>query len=91
MNEKEPKRVTGIGGLFFKCQNPEEIRNWYANHLGLDTNNYGATFWWKDENGNECSTQCGVVTFEWTKYLRPYAVTLKNGKTKKSLQFRIQA
>ena len=70
MNEKEPKRVTGIGGLFFKCQNPEEIRNWYANHLGLDTNNYGATFWWKDENGNECSTQWSPFK-EDTSYFKP--------------------
>lgn len=28
----------------------------------------------------------GVVTFEWTNYLRPYDVTLKNGKTEKNLQ-----
>ena len=33
----------------------------------------------------------GVVTFEWTKYIRPYAVTLKNGKMEKNLQFRFQA
>ena len=30
-------------------------------------------------------TKSGVTTFEWTNYLRPYAVTLQNGKTEKNL------
>jgi len=38
------KRVTGIGGIFFKCQNPEKIKQWYARHLGLKTDEYGAMF-----------------------------------------------
>ncbi len=31
----------------------------------------------------------GFAAFEWIKYLRPYAVTLNNGKKEKNLQFRI--
>ncbi len=38
------KRVTGIGGIFFKCQHPEKIRGWYATHLGLKTDEYGSLF-----------------------------------------------
>ncbi len=38
------KKVTGIGGIFFKCKNPEEIRNWYKHNLGLVTNEYGSVF-----------------------------------------------
>jgi len=38
------KRVTGIGGIFFKCQDPEKIRKWYARHLGFKTDEYGAMF-----------------------------------------------
>jgi len=38
------KRVTGIGGIFFKCQSPEEMRAWYKEHLGLKTNEYGSLF-----------------------------------------------
>jgi len=38
------KRVTGIGGIFFKCEQPEKAKEWYAKHLGLVTNQYGSTF-----------------------------------------------
>jgi len=38
------KKVTGIGGIFFKCKNPEKIKNWYASNLGLVVDAYGSTF-----------------------------------------------
>lgn len=41
------KRVTGIGGIFFKCQDPEKIKQWYKTHLGFDTDPYGAKFEWR--------------------------------------------
>jgi len=40
----EPKRVTGVGGVFFKCQDPDKVKSWYAEHLGFDTDEYGAAF-----------------------------------------------
>ncbi len=40
-------RVTGIGGLFFKCKDAKALREWYKQHLGLDTNPYGAKFDWR--------------------------------------------
>lgn len=45
-NTTDFKRVTGIGGVFFKCENPQQVRAWYQNHLGLNTNDYGAVFEW---------------------------------------------
>ena len=36
------KRVTGIGGIFFKCKDPNKMKDWYKTHLGLNTNQYGA-------------------------------------------------
>jgi len=50
------KRVTGIGGIFFKTKNPEETKSWYKTHLGLDTDPYGTNFEWRqgakpDEKG----------------------------------------
>lgn len=57
MSKKDMKRVTGIGGVFFKSENPNAIKNWYKNHLGLNTDDYGCTFWWKDKQGNDASTQ----------------------------------
>ncbi|WP_428233013.1 VOC family protein [Flavobacterium sp.] len=41
-------KVTGIGGIFFFTENPQETRNWYAKNLGFDVNEWGATF----ESGN---------------------------------------
>ncbi len=38
------KKVTGIGGIFFKCKSPENMREWYSKHLGLNTNEYGSLF-----------------------------------------------
>ncbi len=41
------KKVTGIGGIFFKSKDPKKIREWYATNLGLNTNEYGAVFEWR--------------------------------------------
>ncbi len=30
------KRVIGIGGIFFKAQNPKALAEWYEKHLGID-------------------------------------------------------
>ncbi len=38
------KKVTGIGGIFFKTKDPVEMRSWYAKNLGLVTNEYGSVF-----------------------------------------------
>ena len=43
------KRVTGIGGVFFKTEQPKDLKEWYQKHLGLPTtpDNY-IVFEWKD-------------------------------------------
>lgn len=70
-NTIEPeKRVTGIGGFFFKSLNPKELMAWYEKHLGLKTDDYGSTFWWKDDSGNDCSTQWSPFS-EDTNYFVP--------------------
>lgn len=46
-SENKPmKKVTGIGGIFFKCKDPKKLRAWYESNLGLNTNEYGAVFEW---------------------------------------------
>jgi predicted enzyme related to lactoylglutathione lyase len=40
------KRVTGIGGIFFKCKDPNKTKEWYQKHLGLNTDEHGAIFEW---------------------------------------------
>jgi predicted enzyme related to lactoylglutathione lyase len=41
------KRVTGLGGIFFKCQDPELVKNWYKKHLGFETEDCGTSFEWR--------------------------------------------
>lgn len=54
------KKVTGIGGVFFKCANPKAMNDWYAKNLGLPTSDYGATFEWVDA---EDSSKKGSTTW----------------------------
>lgn len=66
------KRVTGIGGIFFKCKDPQKMRDWYKEHLGLNTNQYGAVFEWRQ---GEDTTKKGFTQWspfsEKTKYFEP--------------------
>lgn len=39
-----PPKVTGIGGIFFFSDKPDEAKKWYAEHLGLEVNEWGASF-----------------------------------------------
>ena len=64
------KRVTGLGGFFFKSEKPKELVSWYQEYLGLKTDEYGSTFWWKDKEGNDCSTQWSPFSSD-TKYFNP--------------------
>ena len=66
------KKVTGIGGIFFKCKDPDAIKAWYKEHLGLDTDPYGTSFeWWQgDDASRKGSTQWSPFK-ENTKYFEP--------------------
>ncbi|MES2893804.1 MAG: VOC family protein [Bacteroidota bacterium] len=66
------KKATGIGGIFFKCKDPKKVREWYKKHLGLQTNDYGAVFEWRQ---GADSTRKGYTQWspfsERTKYFEP--------------------
>jgi predicted enzyme related to lactoylglutathione lyase len=49
------KRVTGIGGIFFKSANPEKLYQWYESHLGIrrSPDGTGAVFEWREANDTE--------------------------------------
>lgn len=69
--QPEPEqRVTGIGGVFFKAKNSKKLVAWYGKHLGLTTDQYGSTFWWKDKDGNDCTTQWSPFADD-TDYFNP--------------------
>jgi len=63
------KRVTGIGGIFFKCKDPIKLKEWYKTHLGIDTNDYGATFDWKQMSDSDAK---GSLTWSPTKETKDY-------------------
>jgi len=44
MSEQKKKKVTGIGGVFFKSKDPATLKEWYSAQLGIDTDAHGATF-----------------------------------------------
>jgi predicted enzyme related to lactoylglutathione lyase len=47
------RRVTGIGGIFFKAKDPSALRAWYRTHLGIDVQDWGgAALTWSDDAGN---------------------------------------
>ncbi|HEY4149630.1 MAG TPA: hypothetical protein VGM41_11905 [Chitinophagaceae bacterium] len=71
------KKVTGIGGIFFKCKDPKAINEWYKTHLGFDTSPYGTSFEWRqiDDSTKKGLTQCNPFA-ENTKYFEPRQKTL---------------
>lgn len=38
------KKVTGIGGVFFKSEDPKKLNEWYETNLGMVMNEYGSLF-----------------------------------------------
>ena len=72
--QAKTKKVTGIGGIFFKCKDPKKVREWYQANLGLNTNQYGAVFEWYQ---GADSTKKGFSQWspfkETTKYFEPSA------------------
>lgn len=68
------KKVTGIGGIFFKCKDPDQVKEWYQTHLGLNTDQWGAVFEWYQ---GADSTQKGFTQWspfkETTEYFQPSA------------------
>lgn len=66
------KKVTGLGGIFFKCKDPKKIREWYQTNLGLNTNQYGTVFEWYQgaDNTRKGFTQWSPFK-ETTKYFEP--------------------
>lgn len=49
----EEVAVTGIGGVFFRVQDPERFSAWYQEHLGIEAGQWGATFLWREHENPE--------------------------------------
>jgi predicted enzyme related to lactoylglutathione lyase len=71
-NNAKMRKLTGIGGIFFKCKDPNKMKEWYNTHLGVNTSPYGAKFEWRQEDD---STKKGYTLWspfpDKTKYFEP--------------------
>lgn len=56
-------KVTGIGGIFFFSDNVQETKEWYAKNLGIETNDWGASFEFRNVNKPE-----EVGSLQWTPF-----------------------
>jgi len=67
------KRITGIGGIFFKGQNAESLRAWYREHLGIEAEGDGGyVFEWREKDHPEKVGQTVWSVFKGeTKYFEP--------------------
>ena len=73
MSKTNRKRVTGLGGIFFKSNDPDKLKAWYESHLGIQPEpDNGAIFEWRDKDNPE--KQCYTVWSPFpisTKYFDP--------------------
>jgi predicted enzyme related to lactoylglutathione lyase len=67
------KRVTGIGGIFFKAKDAKSLATWYKQHLGIDVQPWGgAAFDWTDADGKPVGgTTAWSVTSETSDQFAP--------------------
>lgn len=66
------KKVTGIGGIFFKCKDPQLIKEWYRKNLGMNVDQYGTSFESRQSESPNKKTYLQWSPFsEDTKYFEP--------------------
>jgi len=66
------KRVTGLGGIFFKCHDPEKMKEWYREHLEIESGKDGGVFKCRDFDAPEKEYTTVWSTFPaGTKYFDP--------------------
>ena len=65
------KRVTGIGGIFFKAKDPKALGAWYRDHLGLDVSDWGGAIFSWGGTGSEKGVTIWSAFKSDTTYLDP--------------------
>ncbi len=74
------KRVTGIGGIFFKAKDPKALQAWYRDHLGVDVKPWGgAAFDWVDADGKPTggTTAWSIASESSDQFSRPFMVNYR--------------
>jgi predicted enzyme related to lactoylglutathione lyase len=70
--EEDPPKVTGIGGIFFKAKDTKQIKQWYSDNLGLEVNEYGSVFEFRNANDPQAINYLQWSPFnEQTDYFAP--------------------
>ena len=65
-------RILGIGGIFFKSANRNQLREWYATHLGIADKGGGAMLPWRERDDPQKEhTTVWTVFPATTKYFDP--------------------
>jgi predicted enzyme related to lactoylglutathione lyase len=66
------KRVTGIGGIFFKARDPRALGEWYRRHLGMNVEDWGGVvFHWSDGSPSGTGTTVWNPFRDDTNYFAP--------------------
>ena len=66
------KRVTGLGGIFFKSADNASVMDWYSKHLGIPTESWGAAFKWRNHEDPSIESYTAWSPFKGdTKYFEP--------------------
>ena len=66
------KKVTGIGGIFFKSEDGKKLTEWYVKNLGIESTPYGTSFHWRDIDDPEKKGETVWSTFpQDTGYFKP--------------------
>jgi predicted enzyme related to lactoylglutathione lyase len=66
------RRVTGMGGVFFKAKDPKALADWYRVHLGLKVEAWGGVaFRWAEDNTTGAGTTAWNLFKEDTSYFAP--------------------
>jgi predicted enzyme related to lactoylglutathione lyase len=67
------KRVTGIGGIFIKAKDPQTLRAWYRDHLGINVEEWGGTAfrWAGEDNPSGTGTTVWSIFADSSDYFAP--------------------
>ncbi len=70
------KRVTGIGGVFFKAKDPKALGDWYRTHLGMNVAEWGGVvFRWAEDNPDGSGVTAWNLFKDDTSYFAPSTST----------------
>ena len=65
-------KVTGIGGVFFKSEDPDSLKVWYQKNLGVDLEDFGgAIFKWPEDKANDSGLTVWHLANQETDWFSP--------------------